>query len=262
MGMKVRDKKYRPDRSLIWTHYERRDTMFIQSKTTVRFVTAIFLLLSAVTFVLMADDLFAQRRDRGRDNAPRVVRQRERIRVTRPRFTRERHVVPHLPRGYKRFWHGNVPYFFFGGTFYSHGPSGFISVMAPLGIIVDSIPAGYIRIQVGGVAYYSYGGIFYRRVPYGYVVVAPPPDVEVVEDAPDIVNPPEAAAGKASVTVPILNVRSGPGADHPIIYQIHKGYILDIHGKSDGWLYVELPNGEFGWVMSEFTHQLEEPGSG
>jgi hypothetical protein len=49
---------------------------------------------------------------------------------------------------------------------------------------------------------------------------------------------------------------------YPLIYQVHSGYILEVHGQSRGWLYVELPNGEFGWVMAEFTYRLEAPGSG
>ncbi|MEW6599940.1 MAG: DUF6515 family protein [Nitrospirota bacterium] len=249
--------------------------MVTRLKTTLSFVTISFLILSVMT-ALYPDDLFAARRNAARNDSPRVtrerdrrdhevrsvIRHRERRHVVSPRFVRERHAVRDLPRGYKRYWHSNLPYFFFGGIFYRPAPLGFIPVLPPLGIIVDSIPAGYIRIWAGGIEFYSYGGVYYRRVPDGYVVVEAPRDYGVPEDAPDITAPTEPAEGKASVTTEILNVRTGPGPDYPLIYQIHKGYVLDIHGKSDGWLYVELPNGEFGWVMSEFTILLEEPGSG
>jgi hypothetical protein len=43
--------------------------------------------------------------------------------------------------------------------------------------------------------------------------------------------------------------------------QVERGYILEVLGTTDGWLYVQLPNGEFGWVMAEFTLRLEK-GSG
>ncbi len=111
-------------------------------------------------------------------------------------------------------------------------------------------------------AYYAYGGVFYRRVPSGYVVVEAPPDVVVEEAVPVLVQPPEIIEGTVSVIASVLNVRSGPGLSYPMIYQIHKGYILEVHGKAIGWLYVQLPNGEFGWVMNIYTTQLEPPGSG
>jgi uncharacterized protein YgiM (DUF1202 family) len=94
-------------------------------------------------------------------------------------------------------------------------------------------------------------------VPYGYAVVEAPATVVVEEDAPVLVRPLKPATGRVSVTASVLNVRSGPSLDDPVIYQIHEGYILEVHGKSGWWLYVQLPNGEFGWVKSVFTKQLK-----
>jgi hypothetical protein len=156
-----------------------------------------------------------------------------------------------------------VPYFYRRGIFYRHAPSGYIVVGAPIGTIVVSLPVGYRRVWVEGAGYYYvYGGAFYRRVPSGYVVVEAPTSVVVEEEAPPLVQPPEAATGQVSVSASVLNVRAGPSLSYPVIYQIHKGYILEIHGKADGWLYVQLPNEEFGWVMTEYTIQLEPPASG
>jgi uncharacterized protein YraI len=95
----------------------------------------------------------------------------------------------------------------------------------------------------------------------GYVVVEAPAAVIVEDDAPVLVQPHETADGQISITASVLNVRSGPGLGYPVIYQMHEGYVLEVHGKTTGWLFVELPNGEFGWVMTEFTKQLE-PASG
>jgi hypothetical protein len=155
-----------------------------------------------------------------------------------------------------------VPYFYNRGVFYRNSRSGFIVVRAPRGAIVLNLPIGYRRIWVDNSMYYTYGGEFYRRAPGGYVVVDPPARLVVEEAAPAVVQPPEAATGIVSVTASILNVRSGPSLRDPIIYQIHKGYILEIHGKTTGWLYVQLPNGEFGWVMNIYTSAPEPPGSG
>lgn len=267
------------------------------------FITAVFLSVFAMTFILMEDYSFAQREKRGDDSSrvsrqqgnrgddssrvrkqqdrrgddssrvsrqldrrgnesPRVTRHISKRRIISPSVSRQGHVIRKLPRGYRRVWHKSKPYFYSGGVFYTQGTYGFIVVRAPIGSIVVSLPVGFRRIWVSSAYYYSYGGTFYRRAPSGFVVVAPPAEVVLEEEAPVLVQPSEAAEGQVSVTAPILNVRSGPDLSYPLIYQVHSGYILEIHGQSRGWLYVELPNGEFGWVMSEFTYRLKAPGSG
>jgi uncharacterized protein YgiM (DUF1202 family) len=64
----------------------------------------------------------------------------------------------------------------------------------------------------------------------------------------------------AKVVPPMLNVRSGPGANHEVTSQIRQGAILEVHGTSPGWLFVKLPSGKFGWVMEKFT--VPQSGSG
>ena len=204
----------------------------------------------------------SRQHDRRGSDSTRVTRHRSKRRIISPRVSRHGHVVRKLPRGYRRVWYKNKPYFYIGGEFYTSGPSGFIVVRAPIGSIVVSLPVGFRRIWVSGAYFYTYGGTFYRRAPSGFVVVAPPAEVVLEEQAPVLVQPSEAAEGQVSVTASILNVRSGPDLSYPLIYQVHSGYILEVHGQSRGWLYVELPNGEFGWVMAEFTYRLEAPGSG
>jgi len=182
-------------------------------------------------------------------------------RVVSPRSFRQGHVVRKLPRGYKRTWYNRVPYYYSHGVYYRPGLSGYVVVSAPYGAIVVSLPVGYQRFWIEGSAYYAYGGYFYRRVPRGFVIVEPPDAVEFEEVDPDVVQPSRPATGEVSVTVPVLNVRSGPSLRDPKLYQIHEGYILEIHGETNGWLYVQLPNGEFGWVKSVYTRPLE-PASG
>jgi len=253
------------------------------------FITVVFIGVFTMAFILMEDYSFAQRERRGSDSprvsrqqdrrgndSPRVNRQQDRRGNDSPRIDRKRskrriispsnprygHVVRKLPRGYRRTWYNSNPYYYMGGVFYTPGPTGFIVVRAPIGSIVVSLPVGFRRIWVSDAYYYTYGGTFYRRAPSGFVVVAQPADVVLEEEAPRLVQPSEAAAGQVSVTASILNVRSGPNLGYPLIYQVHSGYILELHGQSREWLYVELPNGEFGWVMAEFTYRLKAPGSG
>jgi len=266
--------------------------MFIQSKITRCFMTIIVISLFALTSVLMADNAFArngERREgesyrterRGSDSSVRERREREgrsyrtkrrgsdssdrrreRRVIRTPRFRRHGHAVPRLPRGYRRFWYNREPFYYNHGVFYRPARSGFVVVVAPIGVIVNSLPIGYQRVWVDDVWYYTYGGVFYSRVPSGYVVVEAPADVIIEEDIPALVEPPEPASGTVSIVASILNVRSGPSLNYPVIYQIHRGYVLEVHGKTVGWLYVQLPNGEFGWVMNIYTTRLKPPGSG
>lgn len=234
------------------------------------FVTVIFIFVFGMTSVLTADVSYARQRERTSVKSRQVNRRGDRQysrrdmkrRVISPRAARRGHVVPRLPRGYRRTWYKKVPYYYYSGVFYRPAPSGYIVVGPPIGAVVVTLPIGYTSIWIGGMRYYSYGGVFYRRVPAGYVVVDTPSEVVVEEDAPVIVQPTEAASGKATVTASVLNVRTGPGLSYPVIYQIHEGYIVEIQGRELGWLYVQLPNGEFGWVMKGFVSPLESPGSG
>lgn len=191
-----------------------------------------------------------------------VVRDRERIILRSPRVAKHGHVVSKLPRDYRRVWRDKEPYYYSRGVFYRPDPAGFVVIGAPIGVVVVSLPAGYRRVWVDDSWYYVYGGVFYRRAPSGYVVVEAPPYVVIEDDIPVLIEPPEWAEGEVSVIADILNVRSGPGLRYPTIYQIHRGYILDVHGKTTGWLYVELPSGEFGWVMNIYTVPVLPPGSG
>ena len=203
-----------------------------------------------------------RKQDRRGSDTPRVTRHRSKRRIISSGVSRYGHVVRKLPRGYRRVWHKSKPYYYIGGVFYTSGPSGFIVVRAPIGSIVVSLPVGFRRIWVSGAYFYTYGGTFYRRAPSGFIVVVAPSEVVLEEEAPVLVQPSEAASGQVSVTASILNVRSGPDLSYPLIYQVQSGYILEVHGQSREWLYVELPNGEFGWVMAEFTYRLKAPGSG
>jgi hypothetical protein len=270
---------------------ERRTAMYKKSNILRKLFIIVCITLFTLTSLPLAPDAFARDRGWGGRGRPGISQQRERreIRSNRhfrnevrstshfrnkarsarhfrregrrhivsPRAVRRGHVIRSLPRGYRRIWHHREPYFYFGGVFYRSGISGFIAVQAPIGAVVISLPIGYQRLWYDGSVYYIYEGTFYRRVPAGYVVVEPPPALIVEDNEPSVVPPVKKASGKVSVNVPLLNVRSGPDLHYPKIYQVERGYILDIVGRSDGWLYVELPNGELGWVMAEFTLQIE-----
>jgi hypothetical protein len=127
------------------------------------------------------------------------------------------------------------------GVFYHRRGSVFVIVRPPFGIVVPLPPPGFVRFLLGGIPYYYYGDVFYRRVPSGYVVVEPP---------------------HVLVKTYILNVRSGPGMQHPVINEVYEGEVLLIHGNAPGWLYVQLPDESYGWVSQAFTEPAPPVPSG
>lgn len=154
------------------------------------------------------------------------------------------------PRRYRepeRVRVGKRDYYYREGSFYRPGPRGWISVQAPIGAIVAALPLGFSVMVSGGHTFFQVGGAFYNRVPNGYMVVetpayAPPP-------------PALAAALPALVTVQpaLMNIRSGPGMNFAISGQVAGGQRLPVRGGSNGWYYVEQPNGRYGWVMMSLT---------
>ena len=52
-----------------------------------------------------------------------------------------------------------------------------------------------------------------------------------------------------------LKVRSQPGIDEPAFAHLTKGDIVPVIGvdSATGWLEVELPSGETGWVTNSAT---------
>jgi hypothetical protein len=127
------------------------------------------------------------------------------------------------------------------GVFYHRRGAVFVIVRPPFGIVVPLPPPGFVRFLIGGISYYYYGDVFYRRVPSGYVVVEPP---------------------HVLVKAYILNVRSGPGMQHPVTGEVYEGEVLMIYGNAPGWLYVQLPDESYGWVSQAFTEPAPPVPSG
>jgi hypothetical protein len=122
--------------------------------------------------------------------------------------------------------------------------------------VVPVLPAPAVLITIGAMTYYTYADVYYQRVPDGYRVVPPPvkptqPDKAVAWEGDQV-----------QVTVPILNVRSGPGTEHPVIKEVQRGDILVVQASSSDWYYVKLPDASLGWVMVKFTALLKPKAMG
>jgi tetratricopeptide (TPR) repeat protein len=44
------------------------------------------------------------------------------------------------------------------------------------------------------------------------------------------------------------DVRSGPGIENITVFAIHEGLKVRVHGSSNGWTQISLPNGWTGWI--------------
>ena len=113
------------------------------------------------------------------------------------------------------------------------------------------MPKDFEIVVLGGDTYYRHNRVYYREVPKGYIVVEKP-DIVIVEQGSDK-NQDIIVTNKVIVTIARLNVRSGPGKDHPVIHEVLEDETLVVHGNAPGWLYVELPKRKYGWVVEEFT---------
>ena len=61
------------------------------------------------------------------------------------------------------------------------------------------------------------------------------------------------AASMVSVKGPILNMRSGPGTQHDILWELKKGYPLQVQKRQGRWLKVRDFEGDSGWVAHALT---------
>jgi hypothetical protein len=179
-------------------------------------------------------------------------------------------VVTPFSAGFREVWVNGNAFFYKDGVFYIREPSGYEVVTAPVGAVIPELPAGFGTVFFQGVKYFFYADVYYQEVRSGYVVVEPPPGAVAAREESAAGQPPPAptsevpvaSVGKVTVASPLLNVRSGPGLNFEAVSQVRQGAVLEVHGNAQGWLYVKLPSGKFGWVSRQFTTAVETPASG
>jgi hypothetical protein len=173
-----------------------------------------------------------------------------------PHYYHKRRAVSILPVGVAMLTIAGIHYYYHHdrGIYFKRVPGGYLEVRAPVGAVVTRLPAGYISFNVGPSLYYYFGGIYYRNAASGYIVVDPPYEKhQPVNDSGKKTE--DLYSGTVIVTTELLNVRTGPGMEHPVMYQLGKGAVLEIHGQANnpGWIYIKTPQGKYGWVMAQFT---------
>jgi SH3-like domain-containing protein len=55
------------------------------------------------------------------------------------------------------------------------------------------------------------------------------------------------------VEVARVNVRKGPGANHPVVFKAYRGVTFQVLDEQDGWLEVKHESGKRGWVSKPLT---------
>lgn len=158
-------------------------------------------------------------------------------------------IIRAIPSGHALVHVGPNRYYYNAGIFYRKGPKGYAVVRAPFGAVVMHLPVGYRTMMVAGVTYFFFAGVYYRKTSSGYQVVkAPAEETDSSQTLQQVL-----------VTAKLLNVRSGPGLHHPIVDKVHNGNVLVVQGNAPEWYFVNLPNGNFGWVMSKYTRNMNIP---
>jgi uncharacterized protein YgiM (DUF1202 family) len=152
----------------------------------------------------------------------------------------------HLPQGHDIVHVGALIFFFLDGVFYQKAPQGYIVAPAPLGAIVHEIPRQAVPVPSDGMQCYTFDGIYYQKVSEGYQVVEKPLK-------PYKKHPVSQKGDRVCVTVDILNVRSGPGFDHPAVKSVREGQWLEIETSQGDWAFVKLPDKSFGWIHLKYT---------
>lgn len=64
---------------------------------------------------------------------------------------------------------------------------------------------------------------------------------------------------RVRTTPGVLNVRSAPDLQANISGQVKQNAILDVLGAAPEWLYIRTETGLYGWVMTQFTREDEDP---
>jgi SH3-like domain-containing protein len=65
-----------------------------------------------------------------------------------------------------------------------------------------------------------------------------------------------AFAGMVAIRGDNVNMRSGPGLNHSVIWKLDNGFPLEVINRQDEWLNVRDFEGSTGWVSSRVTNSV------
>ncbi len=99
--------------------------------------------------------------------------------------------------------------------------------------------------------------VYYTRSPQ--VIVHQPQPIIVRQQFPPSTPPPELILRQVKITEKIVNIRSGPGLENTVINQVHHDERVDVVGIAPDWLYVKTADGQYGWIMAQYTLETDRP---
>jgi hypothetical protein len=132
----------------------------------------------------------------------------------------------------------------------------------PSGSVFWCVPFGAEVFLFGGLTYFWWNDIWYRPIYDRYVVVGSPYDTDVVDQEPTLTPSTVGDGEQMVITEELLDVYSGPGLDYPVVYVLHAGDVVTIHGYDSDWVYVTNSNDENGWIMSQYASPVSSEASG
>lgn len=68
---------------------------------------------------------------------------------------------------------------------------------------------------------------------------------------------PAHSAFRRSVKVPLANIRSGPGTEHPILWKVEKYHPLIVISQSGSWYHIRDFESDTGWVYAPLLNSTE-----
>jgi curli biogenesis system outer membrane secretion channel CsgG len=66
-----------------------------------------------------------------------------------------------------------------------------------------------------------------------------------------------ASGARVVITASSLNVRSGPGSSHGVVFALSSGTVVDALGRADGWVNVRDDQGREGWVSADYVLEVQ-----
>lgn len=164
----------------------------------------------------------------------------------RPDYYRHRphgSVYHSLPAGFFALSVAGAAFFYHMGHYYRQTPAGYVVVQAPFGARVRVLPEECSDMYIDGRRYYDCNEVFYQPDGDEYIVIERPSGVRIIAEVGDEVR----------VKAEYLNVRSGPSTRHRSISKLYRGDVVEVGGVDGEWYYVQLANGQYGWIMRDYT---------
>lgn len=151
--------------------------------------------------------------------------------------------LPSLPAGFLTLTLGGGLFYYHMGTYYRPSDRGYVVVQAPIGARVRMLPEVCSPLYVDGQRYFVCDDVYYLRDGEEYVVVERPARRDFRVEVGD----------EVWINADFLNLRSGPGQHHRVVGQLYRGDVVEVGAIEDGWYYVSLPDGNYGWVKGDYA---------